>query len=355
MNIDKNKILIGVAVLAILITGSLLLAGSNPMLKGWMAKLNIFPDSQNAIAQKAVNYINQSGLAGQGQTVTLDKVSQESGLIKVTIKVGNDSFDSYVTKDGKLLFPRAFLIPVDTDSSGAATGSAGTIAKQTLAKAEKPSLQAFVVSACPFGLQMQRAMADAVSKVPSLADYITVRYIGSANGNDISAMHDAAPNGIEAKENVRQICIREEQPAKYWSYVACYMKKAAGALPNTMPIGDTEGCLASTGVDIAKVNSCMSSSSRGIAYAKKDFELANKYNATGSPTLIANDARVSEDGFGGRSSDAIKNIVCEASTNPPDFCSEKLDTTQAATSFSLTYASATAASSSNAPMCAPAQ
>jgi hypothetical protein len=37
------------------------------------------------------------------------------------------------------------------------------------------------------------------------------RYIGTVSGTTITAMHGEA----EAKENLRQICIREEQSTKY--------------------------------------------------------------------------------------------------------------------------------------------
>jgi len=46
--------------------------------------------------------------------------------------------------------------------------------------------------------------------------------------NTIKSMHGAA----EAQENLRQICIREEQSGKYWDYVRCYIEaRQFGRLP----------------------------------------------------------------------------------------------------------------------------
>ena len=90
-----------------------------------------------------------------------------------------------------------------------------------MTKSDKPLLEAFVVSQCPFGLQMQRIMAEIVSKSPQAEDYLKVRYIGSISNNTITSMH----GDKEAQENLRQICIREEQPDKYWGYVNDYMKE----------------------------------------------------------------------------------------------------------------------------------
>ena len=49
----------------------------------------------------------------------------------------------------------------------------------------------------------------------------------------------------EAQENLRQICIREEQSDKYWEYVSCFMKE-----------GKSADCLNSSTVDEVEINAC---------------------------------------------------------------------------------------------------
>jgi thiol-disulfide isomerase/thioredoxin len=58
--------------------------------------------SQQA-AEKAINYINTNLLAS-GTAASLLNVSEVNGIYKFQIKVANQQYDSYVTKDGKLLF-----------------------------------------------------------------------------------------------------------------------------------------------------------------------------------------------------------------------------------------------------------
>jgi hypothetical protein len=340
-NINRNTILIGVAVIAIVITGVLIFAKSNI----GFSLPNIFGMSDNQVGKRAVDYINNNQLS---QTpASLVSVSEESGLVKVKIKIGDSEFDSYATKDGKLLFPQAFDMSPATDSASTdnAAGASSILtpeeAAAAITKTDKPMLDAYIVARCPFGLQMQRMMADAIKSVPALAQYMKVRYIGSVSGNTITAMHGDA----EAQENLRQICIRDEQPAKYWSYVACQMKT-----------GDTAGCQTSTGVNAAQLNACVSDPARGIADAQKDFDLSAQYKVSGSPTLILGGKSVSEFNFGGRTSDAVKSIVCAAFNSQPSFCSTKINTAEAAASFSATYSSSTAtAAGSSGANCAPAQ
>jgi hypothetical protein len=149
-----------------------------------------------------------------------------------------------------------------------------------------------------------------------------VRYIGAVSGNTITSMH----GDEEAQENLRQICIRDEQSDKYWAYVGCFMKA-----------GDDKGCLTSTGVDTSKVNSCMSDASRGVAYAQKDFDKNTEFNIQGSPTLVLNNSIIDETSFGGRSSDGVKKMVCGGFNSPAGFCSTTLNTASAASSYSETY------------------
>lgn len=105
LKINKNLIIFGVLFLAIVAAGVLaLLAGAtlNPLLKSAYSM-----DSQ-AVAQQSIDYINSTIL--QGRTATLEGFSEESGVIKISIKIDNNTYDSYVSRDGKLLFPEGLRI-----------------------------------------------------------------------------------------------------------------------------------------------------------------------------------------------------------------------------------------------------
>lgn len=346
-NMDRNTILVGIAVIGIIITGVLIFAHSN---HGFSFP-TIFGTSDSQIGKKVIDYINQNKLSSTPASFV--SVSEVSGLVKVKIKIGTATFDSYATKDGKLLFPQAFDMSAKTASAtnqnanNTNSNQNSAQAAASVQKTDKPALEAYVVSSCPYGLQMQRALADAVKNIPSLANYITVRYIGSVSGGTISSMHGPE----EAQENLRQICIREEQPSKYWNYISCYMKKATGTAASGMPLGDSTSCQASAGIDTTKLNSCVSDPTKGLAYAQKDFDLDAKYNVSGSPTLILNGAQISESNYGGRSSDGARSMVCAGFKSEPSFCSTKLNTVEAATSFSATYASSGSGSTGSNTNC----
>ncbi len=275
---------------------------------------------------QAVQFINTNFMKGATKASLVGKPFEKEGLYAFTLKVGSQSFVSYVTKDGKLLFPQAFDVSKMENQTQANANTNNKTPKKVSCKSVKkevqPKLQAFVVSYCPFGLQMQRVLTTIVDKIPSLAKEVEIRYMGSVANGKITSMHGQK----EAQENLRQICLREEQPNSFFPYLTCHIRK-----------DDVDGCLKSSKVDEKKLQGCMQSSSRGLAYAKKDFALQDKYHVTGSPTLFLNGERMSESDFGGRTAQAVKSLICCGFEDKPAVCSKTLESYQVPTGFSSTY------------------
>lgn len=281
--------------------------------------------SAKSVAEHTVDFINNYLL--QGQKAKLLDYGEKNGMYWIKIRIGGNVYESYISKDGKLLFPSAINMEERSRLGGE---ERERVTCEDLPKAEKPVLRAFVVSYCPFGLQMMRILDEIIEEIPELREYIEVRYIGDIVEGNITSMHGPK----EAMENLRQICIREEQEEKFWDYLACFMKK-----------GETEKCLDEAGVDRSELRACMKDSERGIKYASEDFEMNRRFGISGSPTLVLNDEIVSEFDFGGRTAEAVKTIICCGFSDVPDFCSKELSTQEAARGFSETYA----ASSSSSP------
>jgi len=59
-------------------------------------------------ADLAVDYINKN-LLSEGATASLVNVVEESGLYKVHIKISDQEYDSYISKDGGILFPQNWI------------------------------------------------------------------------------------------------------------------------------------------------------------------------------------------------------------------------------------------------------
>jgi len=276
------------------------------------------PSSRNISGQAdgAMNFI-RSNLIGSGESVRLVNVSEENGVDRLSIEYasasGKQIIDVFVTSDGKYLFPVSYRLndgsrtggstPVATGSSAASPTCAGTV------KQDIPVLEAFVVSYCPYGIQMQNILGEIVEKIPVLGAHIKVRFIGEISNGTIRSMHGPT----EAAENLKQICIREEQSDMYWKYVSCFLN-----------LSGSSSCISGAGIDSVKLSGCTSDPGRGIRYAKEDFTRASGYSISSSPTLVLNGARVSEFNFGGRSPEAVKSLLCCGFANQPGACSTTL-------------------------------
>jgi len=280
----------------------------------------LFQADAKSIGKKAVDFLNQTYLVGSNDKISLKEAKKlSSGVYEIKMSFKGREFTSYVSPDGKMFFPRGQEMKIEKKSAFSASPTPKKTCKD-LKKRESPLLEAFVVSKCPFGLQMERILNEIVKNIPQLKKYIKVEYIGELKGNEIVSMHGKE----EAEENLRQICIREEQKEKFWNYISCHIKK-----------GEVEKCLKSAKIDEKKLKECMEK--RGLSYAKKDFENQKKYNVTGSPTLILNGERVSEFDFGGRSAEAVKTLLCCGFEKKPDFCSTALSTKKANIGFAENY------------------
>lgn len=320
-------------VLSVLLIGALFSVGFMKMNRDRLvnAKTKLIPD--------VIKKIDPS--------VSLKEVAnlkEVSGLyvfdLKLDVQGNEQKFTSYMSKDGQLFFTGGIKVADLTkkpDVKGATQEPQKKVTCQDVKKADSPNLTAYLVSNCPFGLQMQRLMKVATAEDQDLSKYFSVKYIGSIDNGKITSMH----GDQEAQENLRQICIREEQKDLYWPYVDCYMKE-----------GKSTECLAQSGVNQTLLQTCVSDPQKGLAYAQKDFDAANKLNVSGSPTLVINDTVVSEFDFGGRNVDSLKQIICCGSNAQPGFCGKTLSKDDVATAFSVADKGQAGAASAN---CAPAK
>jgi len=263
--------------------------------------------SQQA-AERAINYLNNNILKSQGFTASLGNVTEENGLYKFQAKIQNQDYNLYVTKNGKLLFLQAFDL-VSTSSNNSSQNK-----NEAPAKNEKPDVKLFVMSYCPYGLQMEKVFLpvyDLLKEKANMGIYF-VDYI----------MHGKQ----EIDENLRQYCIEKEEKEKYSAYLNCFLKA-----------GEFEKCLKETNIDQARMNSCIAQTDKEYKitelYNDKNSwisgyypqfnvykELNDKYGVQGSPTLVINDKIVNVE----RTPQALKEAICQAFNNPPQECQKEL-------------------------------
>lgn len=81
---------------------------------------------------KAKDFIEENLMAeGQGEA-QIDEISEEQGLFKMSVQVGGQTIESYMTKDGKKFFPQAVDMeePQQDGDTQSANGTTSTQAPQ---------------------------------------------------------------------------------------------------------------------------------------------------------------------------------------------------------------------------------
>ena len=181
-------------------------------------------------------------------------------------------------------------------------------------KSDKPKAELFVMSYCPYGLQMEKAYLPAWDLLKKKAD-IDIKFVSYA-------MHGEK----EVVENTVQYCIQSEQNDKFQNYLKCFTGS-----------GNTESCQTSAGISKSKLNSCVAATNKKFAILDKLKDqstwlsgqfpiypihegLNDQYGVQGSPTLIINGTEVQI----ARTPESVKQAICAAFNDAPAECDQTL-------------------------------
>ncbi|MDX1920512.1 MAG: thioredoxin domain-containing protein [Candidatus Caenarcaniphilales bacterium] len=279
--------------------------------------------SADDAGKRAQEYLTKHILK-DGVKSEISQVKDENGFYTVALKVVKDGeqvdkVKVYVTKDGENLS----LGPIFNMKTAPPTAEQAQEEKlKDIPKKDKPSIELFVMSGCPFGLQAEAGFLPVMKLLGDKVDF-TPRYVIFSNyqgggpeycldkENKFCSMHGV----VEAQEDVRQICIWNEQKPKWWDYIEKFNKDCQIDSKTTEC---SKKVASAVGVDFAKVESCVKS--KGNALLATEVERNKKFDVAGSPTIIINDTLYE----GGRSPNNILTAICNGFNTKPAECNQKI-------------------------------
>jgi glutaredoxin len=272
---------------------------------------------------KATEFIN-SNLVSDGTVADVKDITEEQGLYKITVNVGGQDFDSYLTKDGEKFFPQVLNMTEQLDAAtNSDTAAPATEAQTVASKSDKPKVELFVMSECPYGTQIEKGILPVIEALGNKIDF-TLKFCDYA-------MHGEK----EVKEELNQYCIQKEQADKFNSYLTCYLEA-----------GDSASCITKAGIDTAKRDACVSATDKQYKVTEKfndkstwsngqfpvfDIHKSDNeaYGVQGSPTLVINGAQISSS----RDSASLLSTICSAFNNQPEECSKELSSASPSAGF----------------------
>jgi len=274
--------------------------------------------SKNKVADNTVDFINSELLKGQG-TASSSGITFEHGLYKLILDINGQETETYVSTDGSLLFTQVIEISAEDED----IGSSDVPAASNIPKTEKPEVELFVMSHCPYGTQAEKGMLPVIEQLGDAIDF-KIKFV-------YYAMHGET----ELDEQMNQVCIMQEEPDKYNDYLACFLAE-----------GDGEGCLNEMGINMANLMNCVSALDSEFSVSKNyedestwlsgryplfdvHKEENEKYGIGGSPSLVINGQSVSS----GRSPAAYLANICAGFEVAPEECDVELSSTSPSPGF----------------------
>lgn len=315
----RNYWKIGVVILVGVLAGSIALGwfGYFDQFKNYLTKKDLSADEASG---KAVGFINENLLQGETTASLLETAeNKDLGLYKMKLKIGGQEYESYVSKDGKLLFPEGIDLDKTKEVAGEATQNE---ASQEIPKKEVSDVKLFTMAFCPYGNQaedlmypVQKLLGDKAKIEPHYVIYSNYQGGGSEwcldKENKYCSMH-----GIqEVNQDVRELCVFKYQKDKFWDFVENINKDCTAQDVDTCweKIGKTSG------VNVSKIKTCQKD--EALDLLANEVALNEKYNVEGSPDLVINDVKYQ----GERSAEGYKQGVCSGFENPPKECNETLE------------------------------
>jgi hypothetical protein len=288
--------------------------------------------SKETVTQETLNFINTNLLQGQA-VAELKASAEEDCLYSMELNVAGQELVSYVTKDGKLFFPQA-LETAAVEAQLAATQQQAQAQQPEITKSDKPKVELFIMSHCPYGTQAEKGIIPTVEALGDNIDF-EIKFVDYA-------MHGEK----EVLEQLNQYCIQKEQGDKFFTYLGCFLDK-----------GESESCLTEAAIDSEKLASCTEKADEDFSIrANLEDESSwrsgrfpefnthaednQKYAVQGSPTLVINGEQVSS----ARSPAAYLTTICSAFNEAPEECQQELSTETYSPGFGYEAGAASAAS-----------
>lgn len=147
-----------------------------------------------------------------------------------------------------------------------------------IARVGKPTLELFVMSYCPFGVQAEEQIFPIVKKFGDKIDF-KLRFI--AEEKAVSSPQDITPfrslHGYrEVAENIRQLLIAQEYPNRYMDYILCRGKKLEKSW---------KACAEKLGIDVSKIQGLFGTPEADRLF-RENISRAMELRIRASPTVL---------------------------------------------------------------------
>ncbi len=189
----------------------------------------------------------------------------------------------------------------------------------------KPQVDFFVMSYCPFGNQAEEALAsvrellkDKAEFKPHYVIYSNYRGGGPDYCLDSEGKYCSMHGVVELRQDIRELCVERLFGIDKWFDFALAMNKKCNA-QNADECW--EGVASELGIDTKEVKRCFDE--EGLKLAEEQLRLNKLLRVSGSPTVFVEGQEYS----GARTPEGYKQALCNEFSQKPEECGESLGET----------------------------
>jgi hypothetical protein len=201
-----------------------------------------------------------------------------------------------------------------------------------LEKTDKPVVELFVMSHCPYGTQIEKGILPVLDTLGDKIDF------------ELKFCNYAMHGQVELNEELNQVCIQENYPDELNTYLYCFLED-----------GDTERCVEKLEFDQDTLDACIVEKDTEYkvtelfedktTWINGNYPQFNvfgddvaKYGVQGSPAFVLNGVSVPT----GRSSPQLLETICAAFIDAPEECDTVLEAINPSPGFGFEAGSAAA-------------
>ncbi len=182
-----------------------------------------------------------------------------------------------------------------------------------LQKSDKPTVDLFVMSFCPYGNRAENTLKPVKDLLGDKVDW-NVHYIVNHQGNSFMSLHGPK----EVDQDLRELCVNKLYDENtHWDFML-YVNENCGSDGNCW-----EDAANATGVASKEIETCMRENGEELLGA--EATATQEKHVRGSPTLFINGIE-SKSIYRYENPEAIKEAICSAFENKPEECDTVLGT-----------------------------
>lgn len=272
-----------------------------------------------ALSGNVEKYINTNLILDANvKAKIIDTNNLGNGLYQLNYEIYQNgskvSAGSVYESSGQLIIGQAFdlakPLPKPADSTTQQPASAAPV------KTDKPKVDLYVMSFCPYGNQAEDTFVPDFNLLKNQIDF-NVHFIVAVDGNNVQSLH--GPN--EVTEDMREACVAKYYGNVSWINFAVYVNNNCGQSSSSTAGACWTDAAKAFNIDQNKISTCVAS--EGLQLMKDNEAASNAAGAQGSPTMIINGVN-STAVYQYGNSEAYKQAICGSFNNAPAECSVAL-------------------------------